>query len=491
MGMRYATLCSGIDGFGVGFDRAGMECVFQCEADKSCLQILHRHWPTIPKTEDVYDERTKSELIRLRPQLIAFGSPCQDLSVAGRRDGLSGKRSSVFFRCVELCFACEAERVVWENVPGVFSSQAGEDFATVLEAFTGFRPSVPSEGWGTTGVCIGPLYSVAWSVLDSQWFGLAQRRLRVFLVADFARRSRPYQILSLAESLPWDPAPSRISSKDVAARIARGADSGGRGGYAGRRREDDLNLAVCGTLNANGKAAGSATQQDAESGMLIANALTAHHGRNDPTEESFIACTLPASQGGASSGMHPVIPFDTTQITSSANYSTPQAGDPCHPLAAGAHAPAIAHTLRAEGHDASEDGTGRGVPLGPVEAYQCHGSNVGPMGVLRSGNGNETGGVPFTVAFQTRIARNGRGQPKDITDALTSSESGPHGDSKPHVASMSGVRRLTPVECARLQGFDDNWLDGLSDSAAYRCLGNAVSVPVVEWIAKRIMESQR
>jgi DNA (cytosine-5)-methyltransferase 1 len=112
----------------------------------------------------------------------------------------------------------------------------------------------------------------------------------------------------------------------------------------------------------------------------------------------------------------------------------------------------VAHTLRAEGHDASEDGTGRGTPL--TVAYQCHGSNVGEMGTLRQGNGNESGGVPFCV---------------------------------------NAVRRLTPRECERLQGFPDDWTrychDGkeISDSARYRMLGNAVTVNVAEWIGRRIL----
>jgi DNA (cytosine-5)-methyltransferase 1 len=130
------------------------------------------------------------------------------------------------------------------------------------------------------------------------------------------------------------------------------------------------------------------------------------------------------------------------------------------------------------------------------QAYQCHGSNVGPMGTIRAGNGNETGGVPFVAqesepqSFQTRIARNGRGQPKGIVDALTSNEGGAHADSKPHVfGGGMMVRRLMPVECCRLQGFPDDWLDlepPLSDSAKYRLLGNAVAVPVALWIGKRI-----
>lgn len=178
----------------------------------------------------------------------------------------------------------------------------------------------------------------------------------------------------------------------------------------------------------------------------------------------------------------------------------------------------VAHTLRAEGFDASEDGTGRGTPIVPVAfqskasvsqsmnpsevapaldcakaggtavAYQCHGSNVGPMGTLRSGNGNESGGVPFV--FEPRIGRNDRGQPSEIVNTLKGSEAGDTSDMRPVIAGGSmGVRRLMPVECLRLQGFPDDWLDGLelSDSAKYKMCGNAVCVNVAEWIGRRIV----
>jgi len=144
--------------------------------------------------------------------------------------------------------------------------------------------------------------------------------------------------------------------------------------------------------------------------------------------------------------------------------------------------PLVVHSLTAEGHDASEDGAGRGTPLVPMAfqhkasisqtmnpsevcptigaskepavAYQCQGTNVGPLGTLRSGNGTVTGGVPFVSQF--------------------------------------GVRRLLPVECCRLQGFPDDWLDdlGLSNSAKYRMLGNAVAVPVAQWIGERLIACQ-
>ncbi len=193
----------------------------------------------------------------------------------------------------------------------------------------------------------------------------------------------------------------------------------------------------------------------------------------------------------------------------------------------------VSHTLRGERHDASEDGTGRGTPIIPIDMRQAgrgetmtnnrrEGSSGGApgTGIGEAGDPSPTiahshppavafsmashplgsteafepvttrNGDPGCVAFQTRIARNGRGQPKEFVDALTSCEGGTHADSKPHVTSHFGVRRLLPIECLRLQGMPEDWLDdlGLSDSAKYRMIGNGVAEPVVEWITKRIAE---
>lgn len=432
--MKYATLCSGIEGFGLGFDAVGMECVYQCEIDSSCQSVLHRHYPNVAKGADVNDEKTARDLIRLRPGLVAFGSPCQDLSVAGKRSGLAGQRSGLFFRCVELCFICEAPIVCWENVPGVFSSNNGLDFAAVLEAFTGYAPGVPSGGWKNTGVCVGPLYSVAWCVLDSQWFGVPQRRRRVFLVGCLGNRSGAYKILSLAESLPGNPAPSREAGAGVTYPVASCIGASGRGfERAGETRGQDPVVAVFGGNNTAGP-------------IDVATACNAHGGtgRLDFESETFITqpiaaerdiagtlCTPhtpnghgargPTLQDAASNLLVPVA-FDTTQLTSPSNYSNPKLGDPCHPLAAAAHTPAI--------------------------AYQCHGTNVGPMGALRQGNGNETGGVPFIFDPQ--------GSGKQTNLSYNEETVGSLGTTKtPGVVTSMAVRRLTPRECERLQGFPE------------------------------------
>lgn len=129
----------------------------------------------------------------------------------------------------------------------------------------------------------------------------------------------------------------------------------------------------------------------------------------------------------------------------------------------------VTHTLTSEGADASEDGTGRGTPIVVHDAYQCHGSNVGPMGTLRKGNGAVTG------TSSPGVSAPGRRQEDDHN----------------LVASETVVRRLTEMECTRLQGYPDGWVDGQSGSAQYRQLGNSVAVPVVEWLAQRVVMIDR
>lgn len=160
----------------------------------------------------------------------------------------------------------------------------------------------------------------------------------------------------------------------------------------------------------------------------------------------------------------------------------------------------VAHSLRAEGHDASEDGTGRGTPIVPV-GYTIHGTNktarvaseTDIAGSIRTkAPGSIENSSTTVVAFQTRIARNGRGQPKEVTDALTSCNGGTHADSKPHVAGSFGVRRLTPRECERLQGFPDDYTlikyrgKPAADAPRYRALGNSMARPVMLWIGQRV-----
>lgn len=411
--MKYATLCTGIAGFDLALDRNGMECVYQCEIDAHCHLVLDKHYPQVPKGVDVNEDGTAAQLVRLKPDLVAFGSPCQDLSVAGKRAGISGERSGVFFRCMELCLACEAPWILWENVPGVFSSNDGRDFATVLEAFTGTPFEVPTDGWKNTGVAIGPLYSLAWSVLDAQWFGVPQRRRRVFIVGSLTSRSGPYEILSLASSLPWDSPPSRETGQRIAASLTAGTSASSGVNPPGRRREDDVNI--------------------------VASTLVSKDGR----------------------GVH----------SDMVNF--------------------VAHTLRGEGVDASEDGTGRGTPLVPVAIQERAVSE-------NLKNGPQGKGYQEHIAYTLEARHHQQSVAHSIclgsdpihARELAMPQTTRNGD--PGVVQRgTAVRRLTPVECLRLQGFPDDWLDdlNLSDSAKYKMCGNSVAVPVIKWIGERIVAS--
>jgi len=349
--MTFGSLFSGIGGFDLGFERAGMECVWQVEINEQARRVLADHWPDVQRHDDV---KTFNATIAVRPDLICGGFPCQDLSVAGKRAGLAGERSGLFYEFMRIVGEFAPEWVCIENVPGLLSSNGGRDMGAVL---------------GTLGQ-LG--YGWSYRVLDAQWFGVAQRRRRVFIVGCLGDGRRAAEVLFESDCLPWDSAPSREAGKRVAASLTRGSGVGSND--PGRRREDDVN---------------------------------------------------------------------------------------------------IVQTLRAEGFDASEDGTGRGTPL--IAATLNSGGNNG---------GFRTEPGEHLVAF----AQNQRDELRtmDVAGALAAE---PGMKQQTYAMQTMGVRRLMPIECERLQGFPDNWTAGNSDSARYRMLGNAVCVSVAEWIGKRLMEA--
>lgn len=323
--MTFGSLFAGIRGFDLGFIRAGAESLYAAEIDAKCNSVARRQFPGERQILDVKEVNESTG----RPDVICGGFPCQDLSVAGKRAGLAGERSGLWWEFHRVIAGQRPQWVLVENVPGLLSSNKGRDMGALLGSL---------EDLG---------YGAAYRVLDSQWFGVAQRRRRVFIVGCAGGAwERAAQVLFEPEGVPWDPSPSREAGPEAA-----GAAEGCTG------------------------------------------------------EECF--------------------GFSSKDYGADAREG-------------------VAPTLRAMNHAAV--------------AYQCHGSNVGPMGTLRSGNGNATGGVPF-------------------------------------VERREVVRRLTPTECERLQGFPDGWTefgsDGkrMSDTARCKMLGNAVTVNVAEWLAKRIVEA--
>ncbi len=394
--MNVISLFSGIGGFDLGLERAGFTVVAQVENDAFCQRVLERRWPGVPRAGDVRSafcsEWTRSSGGNFPAaegaewangqgglgsvDLLVGGFPCQDLSVAGKRAGLGGSRSSLFYEYIRIAKALAPTWGIVENVPGLVSSHRGRDFWTVLQ---GLR-----ECWPVVG----------WRIVDSQHFGVPQRRRRVFLVGGPTEASVS-EILALTESGGGDLAASGQAGTDVAYALAAGV--GNRFG-SGR---------------------------DAQDTFVTAFDPTA--GRDD---RIYSDGTAPGLKVGSGIG----IPW----------------------------APAIpTHALTGEGHDASEDGTGRGTPL-----VACL-----DLADTLSIGANQTMGFP--------------------------------GDLGPAIGST--IRRLTPLECERLQGFPDGWTclcqplevyatdpDAAAlacrcpDSPRYRALGNAVTVPVITYLGERI-----
>ena len=235
--MRYLSTFSGVGGMDLGFDQAGMTCVGQVEIDTKARAILQRHWPDVPKHDDITTAKEWASDIGLigRVDAVCGGAPCQDLSVAGKRAGFAGERSVLVLDMVTLAAHVGARWIVYENVPGLLSSNGGRDLAALLYhlADSGF-------------------HYVEWRTLDSQHFGVAQRRRRVFLVAGTARPSRT-PILLEREGSVGDSQEGEPSRSDSAGTVGAGAASG----------------RVVNALTANGLGGGGPDDNLAQAGHVV------------------------------------------------------------------------------------------------------------------------------------------------------------------------------------------------------------------------------
>lgn len=214
MPRRYVELFAGAGGMSRGLEAAGWQAVAHAEIEPHARAVLRQHWPEVPLHGDV----TQVDWIQYAGQieLVAGGSPCQDLSLAGKRAGLAGARSGLFYELLRAWDETGATYCLWENVDGARSSNHGGDFAAVLSAFVGTALPVPSDGWRSSGVAAGPTGVAAWRVLDLQHFGPPQRRRRVFVVASRTGGADPAEILALTESVCWHPSPREQARKRTA-----------------------------------------------------------------------------------------------------------------------------------------------------------------------------------------------------------------------------------------------------------------------------------
>lgn len=428
--MIYGSVCSGIEAATVAWHPLGWTPAFFSEIEKFPSAVLAQHHPHVPNLGDMtkFEEWPDHAI-----DLLVGGTPCQDYSVAGHRLGMAGERGQLTLTYVEIAARYRPDWIVWENVPGVLSSNDGRDFARFLGELSGQIVEVPPGGWKNSGIVSGipDAYGLAYVVRDAQYirtcghpYAVPQRRRRVFVVGYIGDWRRAAAVLFDTESLCGNPPPRREAGEATTHDVAPSVVSSGRGF----------------------ERAGETRGQDPVVADQIARCVTAGYGRIDAETENFVA-----------------------------------------------------HTLRAEGFDASEDGTGRGTPIVPI-AFDCKGTEVhcqedGGHPTLRSMghlSSHQNAGGHAAVAFDlNRItSRTNRSNPDpSVLHTL------PASPCPPHLASNWAVRRLTPRECERLQGFPDDYTmipwrgkasEACPDGLRYKALGNSMAVNVMRWIGDRI-----
>lgn len=427
--LTVGSLFSGIGGFDLAFARAGARIAWQCEIDPAARSVLATHFAEVPCYADV----TLLDGHAVAPvDLICGGFPCQDLSVAGKRAGLAGERSGLWWEFRRVLAEHRPRWVVIENVPGLLSSNGGADFAAILRGL----------------VECG--YRCAWRVLDAQYFGVPQRRRRVFIVG-YLGDGRAAEVLFERESGAGNLEPGGAARADIARTLT--------GGIAGTSSHGKPNGSDRRTLvtTFNGDT-GGADDNDAQGGHLIAATIGGRmRGQDDSVANNLL-----------------VAPVDLVNVTSSVNRTRVEYGAPANTLHQGGQA--IAYTVHGEYSTAMTGNGNAAVAFATDRARSLD---------TTGGYATSQGG---TLAFTERTRAAGRTfeAQEDLAYALTNPSNGGRTDSR-QIAGAFGVRRLTPLECERLQGFPDGWTAGQSDSARYRQLGNAVAIPPVAWIARRII----
>ena len=400
--MRYFSVFSGIEAASAAWEPLGWTPLLFSEIEEFPSAVLKARFPRVPNLGDIAKIDWKEAVNAFgRPDLVVGGSPCQSFSIAGGRTGLEGASGLMweYVRCVREVMP---DWVLWENVPGALSSTHGEDFRCLLEAL---------DACG---------YGMAWRVLDAEFFGVAQRRERVFLVGRIGDPDGPCKVLFEPESLRWDTPSSREKRKELAGGAGRGAEAAGfrwhqgsGAGAVGYEGEQPPTLdtvkppAICMTD----------TQPNSMVGSDICGALTATMHK-DPPVTMQVRC---GSEGGGKGAL--------IQTDMSATLSTVQ---------------------------------------------------------------TQTLFQPVAFAQNTRDEVRLQGGDGDVSGALSAN---PGMKQTTYVAQGYAVRRLTPRECERLQGFPDDWTkvpyrgkpaDECPDTPRYKAIGNSMAVSVMRWLGKRI-----
>lgn len=466
--MNYGSVCSGIEAATSAWHGLGWKPAWFAEIEPFPSAVLAHHYPEVANLGDMtrIAARVLSGDVEA-PDVLVGGTPCQAFSVAGLRKSLEDDRGQLSIAYIHLADAIESVRdsrglpppvMLWENVPGVLSTKDNA-FGCFLAGIAGEECELQPAGkrWTDAGCVYGPKRTVAWRILDAQYFGLAQRRRRVFVVASSRKDIDPVSILFERDSLRRDIAPSREAGKEVAGTISSRTTGGGGLGTdfecAGGLQPVASRMVAFGEYAEDDTASTVKARDHKDATDLVTYGIPANwigrkpeNGPNQVTPSVDISpCLTRTDRHGVA---HPIA-FDC-KASGQSGFGV---GD-------------IASTMRSmNSSNGHQNGGG-------------HLAVVQPVGAFFAGQGAKAGSIAYN---------------EHVSPTLKASDSGTNRTPSAHVGMA--VRRLTPVECERLQGFPDNYTQipwkgadasDCPDGHRYKALGNSMAVQVMRWIGARI-----
>ena len=495
--MKYLSVCSGIEAASVAWEKLGWKPLAFSEIEPFPSAVLKHHWPEVPNLGDMtkYESWKFAEPV----DVLVGGTPCQAFSVAGVRGGLDDPRGGLTLTYVKMADHFNPKWVIWENVPGVLSSKDNA-FGCFLGSLSGEECELKPSGkkWSDSGCVYGPKRSVAWRCFDAQYFGLAQRRKRVFVVACAPDQGDPSALLFEFEGLRRDIAPSR--------KAGEGTSSEAEGGF---------DASCIGALDTE-CGAGKLTHQSVKAGHIVPSYW------NDPT----LPCDTLLARDYKGMGnqdlttgrllVSEAIPIHDQATRYSGKHGDKsdgkgnglgigKPGDPCPTLTKGDK-----HAVLYENHPndsrvtgplevapscVSRYGTGGGnVPLveerlvGQVDWRTAHADDAKVSQTLKTDLAHQSGPCLAFDAYNQSVS--------DVSQSLSSAASDiNHTGGVLDTRVRSAVRRIMPTECEKLQGFPVNhtripWrnksAEDCPDGPRYKALGNSMAVPCMQWIGNRI-----
>jgi DNA (cytosine-5)-methyltransferase 1 len=447
--MKYLSLCSGIEAATVAWHPLGWEAVAYSEIERFPSEVLAHHYPNTPNLGDMTKFKEWTNVSNV--DLLVGGTPCQSFSVAGLRKGLDDPRGNLMLTYLAIAKQYRPNWLVWENVPGVLSSNGGRDFGSFL---------------GGLAECG---YGFAYRVLDAQYFGVAQRRRRVFVIGYLGDWRLAAAVLFERYSLQGHPAPSREKRQAVAASVGAGAPFSS----IENNRVDVIN-ALCA---ADAKGVGNQYLADHKCVVQPVSYDMKQHHNPQPSDTAQLTTKNCAFVRGDTPLVQPIPIHD--QATRHAGKNGEKTMGKGNGLGVGHSGEPMNTLTKGDRHAVA-------VCLGGQ--HPNAGIGIDQSTTLTEAMGAGGGHIPITFGFDA-YNQTIQGQ---VNQPLRVSSAPGQVDAIGGIVQGMAVRRLTPVECERLQGFSDNYTDIKSknkptpDGPRYKALGNSMAVPVMAWIGQRI-----